>query len=85
MVINGEFEFVASEIFTHGIPLWLSSIKSSIGRGDAPLFIVQIDCNIELSQPCGISRFSLSFHIIAPPLDLYGLPSSFGKSNCTNQ
>ncbi len=36
-------------------------------------------------QPIGISRFNFSFHTIAPPLDLYGLPSSFGKSNCTNQ
>ena len=37
-IIKGFIELVASEILTHGIPLCVSSIKLSIGLGDAPRF-----------------------------------------------
>ena len=36
-------------------------------------------------HPSGTSRLSFSFQTNFPPLLLYGLPLSSGKSNCTNQ
>ena len=32
-----------------------------------------------------LSPINISFQTILPPVDLYGLPSALGKSNCTNQ
>ena len=52
----------------------------------------ELICAIEYAHLFGrkvyltvISRFSFLFQTISPPLDLYGLLFSSGKSNCTNQ
>src|SRR3989344_6559179 len=51
--------------------------------GVLPIEISAISSKDLFSHPFGINPNSLS--TISPPLDLYGLPSSFGNSKFTNQ
>ena len=88
-------ERVRCELNTNKLPLISSMVikgisppklSSSAHDGVLPVMILFSTSPIVMvHHSFGIFRFSFSFQTISPPLDLYGLPSSFGKSNCTNQ